>query len=419
VAATPTAVPQRLETVPSERPSSEAGAGQRAYRLTSIDLLRGLVIVIMAIDHTRDFFLAGAEQDPTTDPNVGAALFATRWITHFCAPVFVLLAGTSAGLMVARKSRPELATFLFTRGMWLLFVEVFIVATAATFAPDGIEEVGGLVLIPMQVIWAIGASMIALAACQWMGRRACLALGLAILVAHNLLDPVWPAATQLETQWPLWVALHAQMAVNAGPFLFLFIYPVLPWIGVMLFGFGVAEVFDRPAEKRNALLVRAGVALTAAFVLLRVLDGYGDPNHWGAQPGGTTATVIDFFNTTKYPPSLLFLLMTLGPAAIFCGFADRMRGKVKDALVMFGRVPFAFYVTHWFLIHTLSVMLGLAQGFELDQMTTVFLFYPEGYGLSLAGVYVVWALVIAILYPFCRWVAGVKARRRDWWLSYV
>jgi len=419
VTATPVAVPERLEPPPTERPATEVLAGQRSYRLTSIDLLRGLVIVIMAIDHTRDFFLAGAQQDPTTDPNVGAALFATRWITHFCAPVFVLLAGTSAGLMVARKSRPELAWFLFTRGVWLVFVEIFVISTAATFAPGGIEDVGGQVLIAMQVIWAIGASMIVLAGCQWMGRRACLALGLTILVAHNLLDAVWPAATQLEMQWPLWVALHAQMAVNAGPFLFLFIYPVLPWIGVMLFGFGVAEIFEQPAEKRNALLLRVGAALTAAFVLLRGVDGYGDPNHWEPQPGGATATVIDFFNTTKYPPSLLFLLMTLGPAAIVCGLADRMRGAVKDGLVMFGRVPFAFYVAHWFLIHTLSVMLGLAQGFELDQMTTVFLFYPEGYGVSLAGVYVAWALVIAILYPFCRWVAGVKARRRDWWLSYV
>jgi uncharacterized membrane protein len=396
-----------------------AGTGQRAYRLTSIDMLRGLVIVIMAIDHVRDFFLAGAEQDPTTDPNIGPALFATRWITHFCAPVFVLLAGTSAGLMVKRKTPSQLSTFLLTRGLWLLFVETVVLSTLNTFSPRGVEQMGGQTLTIMQVIWAIGGSMIVLAAAQWMGRRACLAIGATILLAHNFLDPVWPAATLLDTQWPLWVVLHAQMSLQAGPFYLLFVYPILPWIGVMLFGFGAAELFELPAERRNPLLVRGGAVATAAFLLLRGVDLYGDPNHWGSQPAGPTATVIDFLNTTKYPPSLLFLLMTLGPAAIVCGLADRMRGAVKDALVMFGRVPFAFYVPHFLLIHTLSVLLGLAQGFTLDQMTTVFLFYPEGYGVGLGGVYVAWALVIALLYPWCRWVAGVKARRRDWWLSYV
>jgi uncharacterized membrane protein len=260
--------------------------------------------------------------------------------------------------------------------------------------------------------------MIVLSACAWMGRSACFGVGLAILVGHNVLDPSWPPSTQLEEQWPLWVALHAQMAVRAGPFLFLFIYPLLPWIGVMLLGFGASRLFERPAEARNALLVRIGAALTVGFALFRALDGYGDPNHWQGQPGGV-ATLIDFLNTTKYPPSLLFLLMTLGPAAVLCGLADRVRGWAKDALVTFGRVPFAFYVAHWFLIHTLSVLVGLVQGFELNQMTTVFLFYPDGYGVGLAGVYVVWALVVALLYPFCRWVAGVKARRRDWWLSYL
>src|SRR5258708_9691342 len=167
-------------------------ASNRAYRLTAIDILRGLVIVIMAIDHVRDYFLAGAEQDPMANPNITAGLFATRWITHFCAPVFVLLAGTSAGLMAARKSQSELARFLFTRGVWLIFVEIFIISTGWTFSPGGIAEVGGLVWVPMQVIWAIGASMVVLSGLQWLGRNACLALGVAIVAAHNLLDPIWP-----------------------------------------------------------------------------------------------------------------------------------------------------------------------------------------------------------------------------------
>ena len=215
------------------------------------------------------------------------------------------------------------------------------------------------------------------------------------------------------------MSLHAQMAVRAGPFLFLFAYPIVAWIGVMLLGFGVSEVFAWPQERRNRILLRAGIAMTAAFLLLRAFDGYGDPNHWQWQQAGPGATVIDFFNTTKYPPSLLFLLMTLGPAAMLCGVADKITGVIKESLVMFGRVPFAFYVAHFFLIHTLSVILGRLQGFSFRQMMTVFLFYPKGYGVGLTGVYVVWMLVIAILYPYCRWVAAVKARRRDWWLSYL
>jgi uncharacterized membrane protein len=413
-------IPRIISPSTSAKPeASITTADKRAYRLTSIDMIRGLVIVIMAIDHVRDNFFIGALQDPTTDPNITAGVFATRWITHFCAPVFVLLAGTSAGLMASRKSARELARFLFTRAAWLIFVEMVIISTAATFAPRGIPEIGGQVLIIMQVIWAIGASMIALSFLQWMGRRACLVLGLAIVAGHNLLDRFWPVTNLLDEHWPLWVSLHAQMAVRAGPFLLLFIYPILAWIGVMLLGFGVSEVFEWPQERRNRILLRAGIAMTSAFLLLRAFDGYGDPNHWQWQQAGLVKTMIDFLNTTKYPPSLLFLLMTLGPAAIVCGVADRATGAVKESLVMFGRVPFAFYVAHFYVIHTLSLILGKLQGFSFRQMMTVMLFYPKGYGVGLPGVYLAWILVIAILYPYCRWVAGVKARRQDWWLSYL
>jgi uncharacterized membrane protein len=382
-------------------------------------MLRGLVIVIMALDHVRDFFLAGAQQDPMTDPNVTVAVFATRWITHFCAPVFVLLAGVSAGLMIARRDGLSVARFLFTRGLWLIAVEWFVISTLTTFSPGGIPQLGGQVFVAMQVIWAIGVSMIVLSAVQLMGRRACLALGVVIVAGHNLLDPVWPRTALLDQNWPLWTALHSQMSINAGPFVFVFIYPVLPWIGVMLVGCGISEVLERPAGQRNATLLKAGLALTVAFVVLRAIDVYGDPNPWQWQERGLIATTMDFLNTTKYPPSLDFLLMTLGPAAMLCAVTDRMSGGIKDALVVFGRVPFAFYVAHVALIHTLSVLLGIAQGFRPGEMMTIFFFYPSGYGVPLPAVYVVWAVVIAMLYPFCRWMAALKARRRDWWLSYV
>jgi uncharacterized membrane protein len=397
---------------------SPAVPNTRAYRLQAIDMVRGLVIVIMAIDHVRDFFMVNGAIDPVSDPNVGVPLFATRWITHFCAPVFVLLAGTSAGLMAARRTPGDLARFLFTRGVWLIAVEILIVSTSATFAPGGVPQIGGRVLVTMQVIWAIGASMVALSALQWLGRPVCAGIAVGILAGHNLLDAVWPATSLLEEQWPLWAALHSQMAKGAGPVLFVFLYPLLPWIGVMLLGFGTSAVFELPPARRNTLLLRAGAAATLAFVVLRGLDIYGDPNAW-QQGSSLTRTTIDFLNTTKYPPSLLFLLMTIGPATVLCAFSDRFTGRLSGILMTFGRVPFAFYVAHVLLIHALSVGLGVIQGFDASQLMTLFTFYPQGFGLPLAGVYAVWLLVITLLYPFCRWVAAVKARRRDWWLSYV
>jgi uncharacterized membrane protein len=392
---------------------------QRAYRLSSIDMVRGLVIVIMAIDHVRDFLMVAAEQDPMANPNVTVGLFVTRWITHFCAPVFVLLAGVSAGLVGARKGRAELTRFLVTRGLWLIFIEVAVISTEASFKPLGIPEAGGATVLILQVIWVIGASMILLAGFQWLGRPACFAIGAAILLSHNMVDTWWPPNNPFAEDRPLWVALHAQTAYRAGPFLVIVIYPLLAWLGVMLTGFGVAGMFELPTHRRNQWLFRVGVVLTLAFVVVRALDIYGDPNPWQLQPSGWIKTVIDFVNTTKYPPSLDFLMMTLGPAAILCAFADRFSGRLKDVLITFGRVPFAFYVAHFLLIHVIGVIIGVLEGFQARQLMTLFFYYPKGYGISLPAVYAIWVFVIAILYPWCRWMAALKARRRDWWLSYV
>jgi len=268
----------------------------------------------------------------------------------------------------------------------------------------------------MQVIWAIGASMVVLAGLQFFGQRTCLLIGAAIVLGHNLLDPIWPAGGM---GGPLWVALHSRMSKVVPPFGVWFAYPLLPWIGVLLLGYGTVGIFQLPPAQRASRLLRAGLVLTVAFVVLRALDVYGDPHGWQVQTRGITATIMSFLNTTKYPPSLQFLLMTLGPAAILCAFADRIHGAVKDALVMFGRVPFAFYVAHLYLIHALAVVLGISQGFAASQFLTYSPFFPKAYGVSLPGVYLAWFLVIAMLYPFCRWVAAVKARRTDWWLSYV
>ena len=391
----------------------------RPYRLASIDALRGLAIVIMAIDHVRDYVMVAAEQDPMANPEIGAALFFTRWITHFCAPVFVFLAGTSAGLMAGRKSPSGLGAFLLLRGLWLLFVELVVVATAWSFAPWGIEQMGGLTAVPMQVIWAIGTSMVVLAGAQFLGSRACFAIGAAILVSHNALDPIWPVTNgPFDVGHPWWVALHAQMGLPLGPFFLAFVYPPLPWAGVMLLGFGTARLFAEPSERRDAQLLVWGAMATAAFVLFRGVGIYGDPNPWRAGDSGLR-TLIDFLNVTKYPPSLVFLLMTLGPAAIVAAAVDRFPDFLRQPLVVFGRVPFAFYVAHLYLIHSLAVVFGVAQGFAARQFLTFSFFFPSGYGTGLPGVFAVWLLVIALLYPLCKWFAAVKARRRDWWLSYL
>jgi len=391
----------------------------RSYRLTSIDMLRGLVIVIMAIDHVRDHFLAGTVQDPMDQPDVAVSLYLTRWITHFCAPVFVFLAGTSAGLMTARKSPGQLGAFLCKRGLWLIFVSVFVISTATTFSPLGVEELGGALVVILQVIWAIGASMVLLAAAQFLGARACLYLGALILLGHNVLDPLWPTPDLQSGDSSLWAVLFYQGSFIVKPVFILEVYPLLAWFGVMLLGFGSAFIFEKESKKRDRILIKIGGTFIIAFLLLRASGIYGDPNPWQVHDQGAIATILDFMNVTKYPPSLLFLLATLGPMAVLAGYADRLSGWLKDTLVMFGRVPFLFYVAHLYLIHLLAICLGVVQGFQANQFITAFLFFPEGYGVGLLGVYAVWVLVLAILYPLCKWFAKIKTQRRDWWLSYL
>jgi uncharacterized membrane protein len=392
---------------------------RRAYRMSSIDILRGLVIVLMALDHVRDYVMVGSIQDPTRDPAIGPLLFATRWITHFCAPTFVFLAGTSAGLMARRKAPSDLGWFLLTRGLWLIFLEVLVISTAASFAPMGIAELDGRTYVGLQVIWAIGASMVVLAGAQFLGRNACLAIGAAIVLGHNLLDAVWPAASTTGATGPVWVVLHARQVYDLGPFWVYFSYPLLPWIGVMLVGYGSARLFEAPPKLRDARLLKIGIGLAIAFVLARSLDIYGDPSRWHGYPSSMTASVMSFVATTKYPPSLLYILMTLGPAAIACAFAERLRAPVRDVLVTFGRAPLAFYVAHLYLIHALAMLLGVAQGFAAQQFLTHYRYFPRGFGVNLAGVYLIWIAVVIALYPLCRWVTAVKARRQDSWLSYV
>ncbi|MBT5185865.1 MAG: DUF1624 domain-containing protein [Kordiimonadaceae bacterium] len=400
-----------MDTVPLPAASS--------HRLSNIDMLRGLVIIIMALDHVRDFFLVGGVEYPMADPDVSVGLYITRWITHFCAPVFIFLAGTSVGLMAERKSAKDIGAFVFKRGLWLVFVEVAIISTAWTFAPFGEAAMGGSSLIILQVIWAIGVSMMILACVQFLGPRFCLYLGAAIVAGHNMLDPIWPVASSLEGNDIFWAFLHSQGTVVIGPFFVEVVYPLLPCAGIMLLGYGTSFIFSKPAVARDALLITIGVTLISIFVLLRYFGIYGDPNPWEIHSSGPLSTFFDFMNVSKYPLSLLYFLATIGPMAIICAHANKINGWLKETLVMFGRVPFAFYVAHFYLIHLLSVLFGMVQGFEANQLMHIFIFYPEGYGTGLVGVYLIWGVVVAMLYPFCKWMAKVKATRKNWWLSYL
>jgi uncharacterized membrane protein len=379
------------------------------HRLASIDLLRGLIIALMALDHVRDLT---TPQPPMMDfAHASPALFFTRWITHFCAPTFVLLAGIGAFLYGAHgRTRREVSRFLLTRGLWLVFIELTVVSFAWNFC------LGAHFVLVVQVIWAIGLSMICLAGLLWLPRPAVLAVGAGMILAHNLLDGVQPPAGQAS---PLWLIAHIQGFFRIGGLRVFLCYPLIPWIGVMAVGYAAGPVFrlTDPARRRRTLFL-TGLVLTLAFFALRIPDLYGEPNPWHRQPT-LSATLVDFFDVTKYPPSLQFLCMTLGPAFLLLAAFDRAKGRLTDAFVTIGRVPFFFYIIHLYVIHTVAVLIGLAQGFPLDRVATFFFYYPQGFGLNLPAVYFVWAGVVLTLYPACRAFAALKHRRHDWWLSYL
>jgi uncharacterized membrane protein len=391
--------------LPDQQPNSRV-------RLDSVDLLRGIVIVIMALDHARDFFTS-ARFDPSDLTQTTAPIFLTRWITHFCAPVFVFLAGTSAFLYQSRgRTRGEVSRFLLTRGIWLVVLELTLVRWAWNFNFNYTTEI-----LFVQVIWVIGVSMIALAGLIHLPMSAIVAVGVAMIVGHNLLDGI-PSAT-FGSLAPLWSLLHVQEAIRLDHGqMFIVIYPLIPWIGVMAVGYAFGRLLQEPEERRRRTLFLLGGGLTLAFVVLRAVNVYGDPAPWSGQETAGR-TVLSFLNTTKYPPSLLFLLMTMGPAIALLPLLERATGPLARAVTVFGRVPLFFYVIHLYLVHALALIVGVLAGFEARSFLRVWMFNPDGWGYGLPVVYLVWAGVVLALYPACRWFAGVKARRRDVWLSYL
>lgn len=382
-------------------------------RLDSVDRLRGLVMVLMALDHVRGYF-TNPLLDPTDLEHTNAALFLTRWVSHLCAPTFIFLAGTGAYLAARRgKTKPQLAWFLLTRGLWIVLLGLTFVKFCWSF---------GLYVhnYNADVLWAIGWSMVVLAGLVFLPTWAVTAFGLVMIAGHNLLDPV--PASAFGPFSDFWEILHRKemhrdglLEFFGGAIKFDTQYPLIPWIGVMAVGYGFGALLQREAAVRWKWLLGLGIALCLGFVVLRAANVYGDPDPWSWQRD-ELFTALSFLNCHKYPPSLLFLLMTLGPALLLLAWFERAPQLPGRPLLVFGRVPMFYYLIHIPLIHALARAAALVRYgpaiLDADQL-------PKDYGYGLPVVYGIWLGVVLSLYPVCRWFMGVKRRRRDAWLSYL
>ena len=393
----------------AHHPTAGAGAPAR-LRVESVDVLRGVVMVLMALDHTRDFFGMPAD-NPTNVARASTALFFTRWITHICAPTFFLLTGVGAGLARATRSQADLSRFLVARGAMLVFFELVVFrALAYQFNLD-------FRVTMLIVIWALGWAMIVLGLLVHLPAWLIATFGLVLVAGHNALDGI-------RSTNPLWVILHGPGIVAQGEGWAVFAaYPLVPWIGVTAVGYALASVYGWEPARRRAFFLRLGLGAAAAFMFLRTLNVYGDPAPWRVQ-GESIRTVLSFLNASKYPPSLLFLLMTLGPALLILRWVDAGTPAWLRPVLAYGRTPFFYYGVHFFLIHALAVVVCLVRYgsarwmFESPDLANYPFTPPPGWGYSLLVVYLVWIAVVLSLYPACKRVAALKATGKYPWLSY-
>lgn len=389
-------------------------------RIQSVDALRGAIMIIMALDHIRDYINAAAMNfSPTDLTRTNAPIFFTRWITHFCAPVFALTAGIGAFLWLGRsRSRAQLSRFLVTRGLWLMLLEVTLLRWIMFFQFGFSGQ-----LTILTVLWMLGLCMVVLAGLIHLPTRMLAVVSMVVIAGHNMLDHV-RAESFGQAAW-IWDMVHQQGVFRIHEAAILVAYPLVPWVAVMATGYCLGQVFRWNPERRQKFLLWLGAGLSAAFVLLRALNVYGDPARWAAQ-NSKLVTVLSFLNTTKYPPSLLFLMMTLGPALMAMAWLERRRFSEGNPIIVFGRVPFFFFIVHLAVIHGVAILIAyLRYGWTnflllpAPSMGSMRKIFPADYGVSLWAVYAVWFGVIVLTYPLCRWFAGVKRRRRDWWLSYL
>ena len=391
---------------------------QPKQRIHSIDILRGAIMLIMALDHTRDFFhIHGADQEPTDLATTTPLLFFTRWITHFCAPIFLFLSGMSAFLAGQKRSSREQMSFLAKRGLWLIIVEVVVITFGISFNPF-------YNVIILQVIWAIGWSMIILALLVRTSMAVIVVAGCLLVFGHNLLDYV-----SLPKEGVLPVFLNViinspRVLFPIGTNRFIYdLYAILPWTGAMLLGYAFGTLY-RPsfdALRRRKILFASGAFSIMLFVTIRYINKYGDPAPWSVQKD-SVFTFLSFLNTTKYPPSLQYLLMTIGPGLMVLSALENARNKIASVLMVYGKVPFFFYIIHFYLIHLLCVIFFFASGYgakDIVDPNLPFLFRPMHFGFDLWVVYAVWLFVIIILYRPCKWFNNYKATHKQWWLSYI
>ncbi len=386
------------------------------YRITSIDFLRGLIMIIMALDHVRDFTHAQAfTEDPLNLATTTPALFLTRWITHYCAPIFVFLAGTSIYLQSLRKEKKQLSIFLIKRGLWLIAIEIFVMSLAFTF------DIGYSTII-LQTIWSIGISMLLLGFLIRLPFNAILIIGLIIVFGHNLLDFYEAENKDFGLLYSL-VHRPSFYPLGSGHFLQVF-YPFLPWTGLMMLGYCFGRLFNSyKANERRKILTWMGLGIIFFFVALRATNLYGDANYWHQQKS-MLHTIFSFINTVKYPPSLLFMCMTIGPALLFLAWVGNTRTVFSNIISVYGRVPFLYYILHFYLIHFIAMIFFLirghsfAEGWKLNP-NLPFKFIIPGEGYSLGIVYIIWLGVIIILYPVCKWFSNYKLKNKKWWLSYL
>jgi uncharacterized membrane protein len=403
-----------MQSLTANEPSLAPGR----VRVESIDLLRGLIMVIMALDHVRDYFHAAAQQyDPTDLGKTTAILFFTRWITHFCAPLFMLLSGMSASLVGERKTKKELSAFLIKRGVWLVVLEFTVTRFGWYFNLFAHE-------IDFIVIWALGISMVVLGLLVHLPRKYIMVFGLVLIFGHNLLDKVNVAGDGVPAF--LWSLAHQfGFFVHKG-WQIIVIYPLIPWIGVMALGYSLGSLYAAgfPAERRKKILFRLGVSAILLFIILRFVDHYGDGSHWKAQ-SSLLFSLLAFLKTSKYPPSLLYLLMTLGPGLLFLSWSEKMPGWLGRKITVYGRVPLFYYVLHIYLLHLIALFAaGFCGHVWKDMILDHFIGFDNpqlnGYGFSLGVVYLVWAFVVVALYPLCiRYDRYKRANRNKWWLSYL
>jgi uncharacterized membrane protein len=398
-----------------QRPLQKKFSG-RNYRIESIDALRGLLMLLMAVDHTRDYF-SNVAIDPADPIHSWPTLFFTRWITHLCAPGFILLAGAGVYLQRQRKSAATLTRSLILRGLWLIVIEVTVVSFGWSF---------GFGMPILQVIWVIGISMIVLAGLQWLPLSAVGAFGVIVIFGHDLLDRIH--AENLGYWSDAWYLLHERgvLTFHAHP-LAVYGYPVIPWVGVMALGYCFGWVIAKSPKARQRISVITGTASLVLFASLRLTHGYGDPGPGFERLGTPSHTVMSFLSVQKYPPSLHYLLATLGVVLLLFALFDKVAvagwlARCRAFLNVYGRVPFFFYIVHIFLIHGLALGVAILTNPNWRFWITpdaVFTRHFSGWGYSLPVVYFVWISVVLALYPFCAWFSGLKDRQRRWWLAYL